>query len=695
MISKKTILPVILLTAFIGCELEEIFLPPEPVVRITAPLPRAAVLDTVTITVEASDDKGIANVRLYIDGVPAPQSLMLYEPYTYKWSTSSLPDSSVHEIYAVATDIDSNHTVSEKINVMVYSFTPAGFTAAIVADTLITLTWLDASSIETGYQVLEAINDSGFVVIKNLPANATRFDQEGAYLSTNKYSYKVRAVAGDVKSHETIEQVVWPSLNPLSPVKFDSVTDSSVAVSWTNSRFNFPLTHEVEVSFNNGPYMLMKKLPPDATSAVIDTLFHVNTPHRFRIRWLSKYNASPYSSVLTSTIRFLPGYFYSQPVAPTGVRLLWLDDNSFETGMTVERKRTVDAELVGVASLAANTTSWDDFSIDTNFTYSYRYRAFTPRNVSPYSNVVTIAYDNMYYEHASVAAHTGEIVGMTFQPNGDNIVSVGSDGTVKILNAHSATIQSQFAVPGGAVRSMALSGDGVLLAIGFVNGNVVLYNTGTQALVRTLTGHTGSVAAMDFNGTSTLLASGGADSTIRIWNLQTGQLQQTVKQHAGEITSVSFRPGENIIVSSAEDKSVKAVQLQPESVLWSKVDTLVIPLSVAFSTSGSMIAVGRKGNANPLHLYNADGTTKNEYPFFANGINHVSFSKDDSIVVTACTDGTLRTFYTATNAPGVQFNPGFGEVAYAIVNDDRRFIAGCSKNGTIKIWHYRKLWQKI
>jgi len=97
---------------WVGCSDKE---PPE--VLVTNPMNGQTVSGTVSITAEATDNKGIKNVEFYIDGVLS--SATSAEPYSYSWLTTSCLDSSAHNIYAKAYDASENEGISSVISVMV------------------------------------------------------------------------------------------------------------------------------------------------------------------------------------------------------------------------------------------------------------------------------------------------------------------------------------------------------------------------------------------------------------------------------------------------------------------------------------------------------------------------------------------------------------------------------------------------
>ncbi len=162
---------------WIACEGEDAGMPE---VTITSPLDGAEVSGTVEITADATDDVGIVNVDFYID------SLLVFtdstEPYGYSWSTAGLADSSVHTIFAMAYDTDTNEATSEEISVTVVLLNMFeasddfdAYTSSVVTDTIYAL--LDGngnwSSVDWNVMREELALNANYVMVREFPVSPT------------------------------------------------------------------------------------------------------------------------------------------------------------------------------------------------------------------------------------------------------------------------------------------------------------------------------------------------------------------------------------------------------------------------------------------------------------------------------------------------------------------------------------------
>lgn len=106
-----------------GCSNNEQVAPPlmpsPPTIEILTPSEGDTLSDFVVIELNASDDKGITKVEVFIDNQLDSTATLLVQPYQYVWSIADLPDNSAHSIYARAFDADSNVTSTPVIVVYV------------------------------------------------------------------------------------------------------------------------------------------------------------------------------------------------------------------------------------------------------------------------------------------------------------------------------------------------------------------------------------------------------------------------------------------------------------------------------------------------------------------------------------------------------------------------------------------------
>jgi WD40 repeat protein len=105
----------------------------------------------------------------------------------------------------------------------------------------------------------------------------------------------------------------------------------------------------------------------------------------------------------------------------------------------------------------------------------------------------------------------------------------------------------------GGVLSVAF--DTYLLASGFSDKTIKIWDKNTGDLLRTLTGHSERVNSVAFDSIY-LLASGSRDKTVKLLNKHNGDLVRTLIYHGDIFQSVAFS-SDNILADGFEDKTIR------------------------------------------------------------------------------------------------------------------------------------------
>jgi WD40 repeat protein/serine/threonine protein kinase len=244
--------------------------------------------------------------------------------------------------------------------------------------------------------------------------------------------------------------------------------------------------------------------------------------------------------------------------------------------------------------------------------------------------------------------HNGRVNSLAFSPNGESVVSGGTNefklwdaATGRLIWSHDIRVHGkslEFHPDGRHValriqgkvavwdvktdrervtfaeskqgNNLAFSADGSLLAWteGGVDeldkGEVRVWDwqAGRQRLI--LRGHTGPIGSLAFSPDGRRLATGGADQTIKLWDLATGQEALSLREHQGAISSLAFSRDGDRLVSAGGDQIVRVWDARPpdeetgQELLTLRGHTGNVK-SVAFHPLGGLLASG-----------SSDGTVK-------------------------------------------------------------------------------------
>ncbi|BAZ09106.1 WD-40 repeat-containing protein [Calothrix sp. NIES-4071] len=178
-----------------------------------------------------------------------------------------------------------------------------------------------------------------------------------------------------------------------------------------------------------------------------------------------------------------------------------------------------------------------------------------------------------------------EVLGISFSPDSQKLVTANTDGTVQLFNSSDGKLLKTLDKQNSIVRGVSFSPNGQMIASTGNNGTVKLWNSNG---IRNLSGHKKAVLGVAISPDSQTIASVSADQTVKLWNSNDGKLLKTLP-HKDVVFKVAFSPNGQIIASASNDGTVK---------LWKRDGTFLKTLSghegalytLAFSPDGKTIA---------------------------------------------------------------------------------------------------------
>ena len=320
-------------------------------------------------------------------------------------------------------------------------------------------------------------------------------------------------------------------------------------------------------------------------------------------------------------------------------------------------------------------------------------------------------------------AHAGAVTGLAFNPAGNQLVTAGKDGKVRLwamppLPSHS------LAAP-DTVRAAVLSGDGKHLAVGGADKVVRLYTlpkldmpqrqlTGHKAPVNAIAlssdgkiiasagdagiirlwaqakgdqtaaigAHTGAVTSLTFVGTTQML-SASADGTLKLWQMPPPPGKSTFN-HAGTVTSAVLSPDGARLLTGCDDKQVRLWNLASGQVERTWTGPTLAVQAVAFSPRGDRVAAGSADKG----VYVWEAATNKEVKKFVNlpaSVQAVALSGDGKHVAAGLADGSVRVFDLATGKEvnAITGHKGAIEALVFTTKGDQVILAGAE--GDIRV----------
>jgi hypothetical protein len=163
------------------------------------------------------------------------------------------------------------------------------------------------------------------------------------------------------------------------------------------------------------------------------------------------------------------------------------------------------------------------------------------------------------HHHVTLKYHQLSVNSLAFNPvEGDvKFASVSSDRRVLLWGLESKTPLSILTAHTQAVKTLAFSPDGKLLATAGDDGFIQIWDIDNRQLIQTLSAHPWTISALSFLADGNTLISASWDGTIKFWQISTRQEIECISTHSAEILAMQIcQKGQYIIIGS-RDRTAK------------------------------------------------------------------------------------------------------------------------------------------
>lgn len=260
------------------------------------------------------------------------------------------------------------------------------------------LKWKDNSDNEDGFKIERKEGAGSYSEIATVTANTSVFT-DSTVAASKSYTYRVRSYNGFGNSTYSNELLITTPLCgpvPNSPTNLNATLTAATEalIKWTDTSDNeggFKLERKAE----GGAYAVIKTLTANTTETQ-DTGLLPDTKYYYRIRAYNEYGYSNYSNEPSITT---PSET-AKPDAPSGltaaatscnqVVLNWVDNSVNETYFIVERKLEGEDYTIITGTIAANTSTYTDTTVEESKKYYYRIKATNINGDSGYSNEISV-----------------------------------------------------------------------------------------------------------------------------------------------------------------------------------------------------------------------------------------------------------------------------------------------------------------
>lgn len=237
---------------------------------------------------------------------------------------------------------------------------------------------------------------------------------------------------------------------------------------------------------------------------------------------------------------------------------------------------------------------------------------------------------------------------------------------------------------GSPIRSVAFNPAGDLLAAGYDDHTVGLWQVNSYSPLTTLKGHSSSVRSVAFAPYSNLLATGSDDETVRLWQANDGTFIRELRLPGCPVESIAFSPDGTKLLIGGWGGSLALCEVDHEYVRITK--TLICPFvhSVAFSPDGNLIAAG--GYDGSVYLWQvSDASPLPSLSGFPTFILRVAFSPD-SAYLAASSNTSIQVWRMSDQKPIEFFQEHRGPVHAIAFSPNSQLLVTGSEDKKVFFW---------
>ena len=347
---------------------------------------------------------------------------------------------------------------------------PTSLAAKAISPTGITLTWIDSSGNELGFQVERRSGEGAWTLLSTLGADMTTYADTGLTEGIT-YGYRLRAYnTVDVSDYT---QEVTSTVLPKAPTGLGTrtVSDTRIDLTWTDNSTGESAYSVERKTSASGTWAEIATLAANTTTYT-DTGLSAPITYVYRVRAANTAGYSTYSNEASATtviIPTAPSNLTATAISSSRIQLIWEDRIDNEWEFQLERKTGEVGTWIKVATLPANTAGYADTGLAAATTYFYRLSAANGAGASPTSNEASAT---TLTQAAQPRVAAGEAYSLTLEGNGrlwawgSNAYGQLGDGTTTNRTQPVAIRSDITGLSTGAHHSLAITSAGFLLAWG-------------------------------------------------------------------------------------------------------------------------------------------------------------------------------------------------------------------------------------
>lgn len=251
--------------------------------------------------------------------------------------------------------------------------------------------------------------------------------------------------------------------------------------------------------------------------------------------------------------------------------------------------------------------------------------------------------------------------------------------------------EAVFMEPIESIASIALSPDGVYLAVGSFSGQIRIWRVADRKALLTWQGHSRMVWALAFSPDSRVLASGGYDHSVKLWEVQRGQVPsgrclRTLSGHERWVRSIAFSPDGTLLATTGDDETIRIWETREGTCQRILHGHSGIIWSIAFSPDSTLLISGAFDET--VRVWDTrNGTCLNILDGHTGMAMAVAFHPSGDVFASGDESGHIRLWNARSRQYLAALQLHTTKAASIAFNAEGTLLAAGSQDGTVEIWH--------
>lgn len=286
--------------------------------------------------------------------------------------------------------------------------------------------------------------------------------------------------------------------------------------------------------------------------------------------------------------------------------------------------------------------------------------------------------------------HTGAVSEIAFHPDGNTLLSVGSDRTVSLWNTGQRARTAVLTGHDTWLTAAAVSPDGHTAATGGDDARVAIWDLDRRTLVATMTGHTSRITDIVFSPDGRHLATTAGNEVV-LWDVTRRTRTATLSGHTEKVRAVAFSPDGRTLATAGNDLAVILWDVTRSARLATLTGHTGAVHTVAFSPDGSTLATGG-GNTTAIVW---DVATRTRSATFTHHkpdalVMALAFSPDGRTLATAGDDTAVLLWDTRHRLLRARLTGPRTAVYTLAFSPHTSMLAAGGEDGAILLWDHSR-----